>query len=265
MRMKNSQLVAKLSIVAALLVMLILAYSLKPKTPSPVPVMVPDFSAYPAGTVRKKVFFDFILPMVRAANDEIRKDRCYIETARNRRAELSVKERRRLQRLAEKYELTNFDDANDADWQTLLRRADIVPASLALAQAANESAWGTSRFASVGNNYFGQWCFEKGCGLVPKRRDHKKTHEVKRFDSPQASVQSYIRNINTHRAYRELRNQRQAMRANNKTISGIGLAEGLRRYSERGEHYIDELQAMIRFNKLSQFDRPPSQAEVAQK
>ena len=142
-----------------------------------------------------------------------------------------------------------------AEWETLLRRVDVVPPSLALAQAANESAWGTSRFARDGNNYFGQWCFEQGCGLVPKRRDEGRAHEVATFSSPVESVERYMANLNTHDAYRPLRERREQLRESEAPITGIQLAAGLEKYSERGEEYIAELRSMIRFNNLGAYDK----------
>ena len=88
---------------------------------------------------------------------------------------------------ADEYGMKDFDVANDVSWPLLLNRVDVIPPSLALAQGANESAWGTSRFSKEGNNYFGQWCFKLGCGLVPRQRDSGAQHEVAKFDSPRQS------------------------------------------------------------------------------
>jgi Bax protein len=125
---------------------------------------------------------------------------------------------------------------------------------MALAQAANESAWGTSRFAKQGNNLFGQWCFTAGCGLIPQHRSEGKSHEVAKFSSPQASVTSYIHNLNSHSAYQEFRQIRASQRQQFNRLSGQQCVEGLLKYSSRGEEYIQELQAMIRVNKLHRYD-----------
>ncbi len=130
----------------------------------------------------------------------------------------------------------------------LLLRVNIVPRSLAIAQAANESAWGTSRFATKGNNYYGQWCFKKGCGLVPSSRQDDAIHEVRKFSSAAESVRAYIFNINTHPAYAHLRSLRASAEKEGRSATGSELAAGLKHYSERGEHYIAELRQMIRFN-----------------
>ena len=150
--------------------------------------------------------------------------------------------------------MQNFSIDDDDSWQALLKRVDVIPPSLVLAQAANESAWGTSRFAKSGFNYFGQWCFKKGCGIVPGKRDAGKEHEVAAFSSPRKSVGSYIRNLNSHPAYQSLRSIRIQLRSENKAITGIALAGGLSEYSARGSEYVEELRSIIRYNKLAKYD-----------
>ena len=123
-----------------------------------------------------------------------------------------------------------------------------------LTQAAMESAWGTSRFAREGNNLFGQWCYQPGCGIVPKRRREGQVHEVASFDVVDAAVASYLRNINSHRAYADLRAARADLRAANQPVTGNAMANHLLRYSERGLDYVEEIQSMIRVNKLAVLD-----------
>lgn len=147
-----------------------------------------------------------------------------------------------------------FDEKNTKHWNELLKRINTVPSSLALAQSANESAWGTSRFAQEGNNYFGQWCFQPGCGLVPKSRTAGKTHEVEKFSSAADSVKAYIDNLNRNSAYEKLRSLRAQRAEKNGSFSGTELAPGLLKYSERGKEYVLEIQSMIRINKLEQYD-----------
>ena len=137
----------------------------------------------------------------------------------------------------------------------MLRRIDIVPADLALAQAALESAWGRSRFAKEGNNYFGHWCFVKGCGLVPQDRPQGARHEVARFSSAAESVRRYMHNLNSHPRYTELRLIREQSRDQNEPFTGSDLAAGLEGYSELGDEYIDMVRGLIRHNR---FDRFPS-------
>ena len=125
-----------------------------------------------------------------------------------------------------------------------------MPASLALAQAAKESGWGTSRFARAGNNWFGQQCFREGCGHVPVRREADRQHEVARFPSVQAAVDAYMLNLNTHYRYQEFRDLRAQSRGNGNSLKGTELAAGLLAYSERREAYVAEIIDMIEYNEL---------------
>lgn len=214
----------------------------------------PDFTVYEDVDERKETFFGFFLPLVELRNGEILELRGELQRLHDQVNPLSDRQQRRVEQVAADYGLEEFDIASEEDWNTLLRRVDVVPPSLALAQAANESAWGTSRFAREGNNYYGHWCFVAGCGLVPDSRPEGARHEVAAFDSALHSVQRYIRNLNSHEAYTELRLKREQLRDNGQPITGLELAEGLGRYSERGEAYIEELQSMIRFNNLDELD-----------
>jgi Bax protein len=217
------------------------------------PDEIPDFASINDVQVKKQSFFNFIEPFVDQVNIEIIQQRqrvLAIQAKMQQGEELSASDLRYLSTLAELYEL-DTDDLTDAEFLTvLLRRVDKIPASLALAQAANESAWGTSRFAQQGNNYFGQWCYSDGCGLVPNRRRAGATHEVRNFDSVKDSVQAYIHNLNTFPSYQMLRRIRQQLRVQNKPVDGASLTDGLESYSSRGHDYIDELQNMIYSNNL---------------
>jgi Bax protein len=216
---------------------------------------VPDFSDYEAGAKRKEAFFSYLLPVIEQRNQEILETRRQLKAWNRDRENIGWWDTRKIQDLAKEYEMETFDIKSDADWNTLLRRVDAVPPSLALAQAAKESAWGTSRFAREGYNFFGQWCFEEGCGIVPGSRETGKNHEIAVFDSPVASVESYIHNLNSHDAYRSLRDIRASLRAADYPVTGITLAGVLDNYSERGTEYVNELQVMISNNNLSQYDR----------
>jgi Bax protein len=134
------------------------------------------------------------------------------------------------------------------EWDALLARVDTVPMLLVLAQAANESSWGRSRFAQEGNNLFGMWCYRPGCGMIPARREVGKTHEVAAYSTINASVRAYLHTINTVTAYVPLRKMRAGMRAKGRRLDAVRLAGGLLRYSERGQDYVDEVRAMIRVN-----------------
>ena len=144
----------------------------------------------------------------------------------------------------------NLDQRDDAIVDELLIKVDTIPVALVQAQAAIESGWGTSRFALEANNYFGQWCFEPGCGLVPAHRPKGKTHEVARFSSPYISLEAYMLNLNSFRAYAALRARRAALNNKHEAVTAIQLSETLIHYSERGRPYIDQVQQIIVSNGL---------------
>jgi Bax protein len=135
----------------------------------------------------------------------------------------------------------------------LLVRVDYLPPSLALTQAAIESGWGSSRFSKQGNNLFGQWCFSKGCGIVPSSRDSDKDHEVAKFKTVNDSVRAYLRNLNTNFSYESLREKRANIRQNNGAITGTELAKTLLKYSEEGAYYVQKVTKFINQNKLQRF------------
>lgn len=210
----------------------------------------PDFSQYPAGIERKEAFFSYFAPIMQEVNSDILAQRKEIE----QRCDEGEDSYTAFSDLAETYRIDETALTDGAICDVLLNHIDIVPVSLALAQAANESAWGTSRFAQEGNNFFGQWCFKKGCGIVPGSRDTGKSHEVATFDSPAESVESYMLNLNRHIAYEPLRDIRSRIRVREEPITGIKLTHGLNRYSERGEEYGEELRGMILYNKLNEYE-----------
>lgn len=215
----------------------------------------PDFSAIKDTKEKKQAFVNFMLPMIRESNRLILKERetLIVALAKTEDNAEPLKDSGLL-KLCNRY-TKNCQKASRKDTLTsLLERINVVPASLVLAQSANESAWGTSRFSVKANNFFGQWCFTKGCGLVPKKRGATQTHEVRKFSSPLASVKGYMLNINTGGAYTDLRKIRAKLQLSGKPISGIALAGGLMKYSERGQAYIDEVRHMITYNKFSDYD-----------
>ena len=223
----------------------------------PVITELPDFGIYGDTDTRKEAFFDFLGTYVESENARIASTRTELEPmweVVQRGQMLSSVERARLQEIAAEYRLGDSELDQRALLRELMRRVDVIPASLVLAQAANESAWGTSRFAREGNNIFGQWCYDEGCGLVPQRRGKDATHEVRAFASIQASVSAYFRNLNTNRSYEDLRELRAAMRMQDMPLNSIILARGLTRYSERGQAYVSELQDIIRINRLGMLD-----------
>ncbi len=233
-----------------------------PPTPAKVDVKqqalpaIPKFADFPAGPPRKQAFFDFMTPLVHRANDAVLEKRHRLQSIILKN-DPSQNDQAWLKSQADFYGMDSFDFNQAADRTALLKRMDKVPTALALAQGANESAWGTSRFARQGNNYFGQWCFTEGCGLIPKQRSKGAIHEVRTFKHPYDSVVSYIHNLNSHNTYAELRNIRAQARTANKPLTGLEMAEGLVNYSARKHQYVKELQSMIRYNKLTQYNQKP--------
>ncbi|PWG62975.1 glucosaminidase domain-containing protein [Spiribacter halobius] len=208
----------------------------------------PDLDQVPVEQ-RKSLFLRSLLPLVLAENARIAAERDGLIAARD--GELDDEDARRLvARLAGRYGVDGAPD-DPATLEALLRRVDVVPPALALAQAANESGWGTSRFALEGNNLFGEWTWSEALGLEPENREEDAGHYVRRFPNLRASVASYLNNLNSHEAYADFRAQRAAMRAAGRPRRATALAEGLAAYSERGEEYIAELRTMLRQNGLA--------------
>jgi Bax protein len=202
--------------------------------------------------------------MIKKSNADVLAQR---EKLLNIQAHSSVLDSQQTKNLAALLKTYRVDNklSTEQQIQALSVKINTIPAALVLAQAANESAWGTSRFAREGNNFFGQWCFSKGCGIVPNSRNSGANHEVASFESPFGSVKSYIRNLNSHPTYELLRTLRQQAIDNGQVVSGEVLAQGLIGYSERGEEYVKEIQSMIRYNKLSRFDTPNMEKTSAEK
>lgn len=201
---------------------------------------------------KKMIFFRLMAPLILIGNEKTLLERRYIE--------MSARDDKKLLQLAQKYRVIETDQLNqelaltDEQYATLLNRVDIVPPSLVLAQAAEESGWATSRFTVEGNAFFGQWDFS-GNGMAPKQqRTELGNYGIARFDSPLDSVLGYLININTNNAYQKLRDLRATLREEKAPITGLKLAGTLDKYSERGQDYIDGLRQMIRYNKLDQVD-----------
>lgn len=213
---------------------------------------LPDFSTYRDTTEKKAAFFSFLYPRIVLANSRILIEREYLESLAGK-DQLSKSELTWLKNQAERLRVDE-EPASEDMFRRLRNRLDVIPPSLVMAQAANESAWGTSRFALKGNNLFGQWCFSKGCGLVPQARVEGASHEVADFSSPYRSVRSYIQNLNRHPTYQRLRDIRLKARNNGDFASGSRLAAGLLGYSERGEDYVEEIRNMISYNNLDYYD-----------
>ncbi len=199
---------------------------------------------------KKRTFIRLVLPLVLESNNRIMAKRRHLENIAES-GWISADDRAWLRELAYDYDV-DPDAANLIE--RLLHRVDIIPPSLAIAQSITESGWGTSRFARKGRALYGQRTWSKGAGIVPKARRSGQTFEVKAFRSLLESVTNYMRNLNTHPAYRDLRNRRAKMRAANQTIDGYQLASGLRLYAETGTRYVKEIRTLIRVNRLKDFD-----------
>lgn len=228
-----------------------------PSVPRPPEVKrLPDFAGIGHIPDRKQAFFQMLLPMVEWRNHQLEQLREDVQNMRSTLAagqKLNGSQRAQLERLRIHFRVgeDNYPNAADA-LDELHKRVDILPVEMVLAQAAAESGWGTSRFAREANNLFGQWCYRKGCGLVPSARAEDMSHEVQKFDTVNEAVSTYFRNINTNRAYREVRDIRAQQRAENAVPTGMAMVEGLIRYSSRGQAYIEELKELIRYNELEQ-------------
>lgn len=207
-----------------------------------------DLADQPPGQ-RKALFMQILLPLILAENNTIRREQKLLnrwdEAGTNRDAALEDAFHELRQRYRVDEALTN-DEAR----AVLAARVDVVPPALALAQAAIETGWGTSRFARQGNNLFGQWTWEADQGLAPSRREAGARHYVRRFLSLRTSVRGYLHNLNTHPAYVPLRQRREAAREAGERPDGASLAGGLARYSERGSAYVADVRTIIRQNRL---------------
>ena len=209
---------------------------------------------------KKSLFFRALLPMVLMANDEVLADRAKLQEVRVRIAAgkgVSRSEVTWLKELAGQYRVTAISGATAAPdtraIDRLLRRVDMVPPSLALAQAAIESAYGSSRFAIEGNALYGQWTY--GDGIVPgQQRQQLGDYRIANFDTPLGSIRAYMQNLNTNRAYKPFRDARAAARQKSERPRGAPLAGGLLAYSEKGQDYVSLVRTIIAHNQLSPLD-----------
>lgn len=221
---------------------------------SPTPVTtLPDFSQYQDVKQKKQAFFDFIYPIIQQENAHILRLRHQLQTLQQQAA-LSQPEQQWLNGLKQHYKIAQ-ELPTPALIEALLLKVDLIPPSLAMTQAAIESGWGSSRFARQGNNLFGQWCFKKGCGMVPSARDDGRGHEVAKFASVNAAIRAYLLNLNSFSTYQSLRKIRAEQRSQGDAPNGLAMAEGLLRYSEEREKYVEKVQGFIRYNKLNRYQQ----------
>jgi len=196
---------------------------------------------------KRELFIKIILPLILAENEKIEEDRKKLFQILGKNFN-TVGERVWLKRRFKEYKI------EDKDLSKLKMRMDIVPVSIAIAQAANESGWGTSRFALEGNALFGQWTWSKK-GISPKNKDPNKSHKVLQFQILRASVRAYKNNLNTHNAYREFREARAQLREENVIVEGNKLTKYLKNYAAIGDKYVAILDDIIEKNSLTDFDR----------
>ena len=196
--------------------------------------------------LKKETFIKIVLPLVVAENDKILDDKIKLKRITSKKM-TTDKEKSWLRLKLREYKVKNSDITE------LDKRMDIIPVSIALAQAAKESGWGTSRFALEGNAIFGQWTWT-GQGIEPLNKGKHENHKILRFPILRASVKAYKNNLNTHKGYAEFREKRYTFRKRNKSIKGLNLTDTLDRYAQTGKEYTDILEQIIKQNDLSDFE-----------
>ena len=211
-----------------------------------------DFMKIQPVIERKKLFINTLIPIIYSENLQILNDRKKIlDWWRESDGENFSRDfwPQWLFELSEKY------GSSDSNLGNLLVRVDIIPISLALAQAAIESGWGTSRYSREGNAVFGQYTFDESKGLKPRDRNMNEEFFIKKFSNLSESVRSYLKNINTHLAYADFREERKKLRMNGENLSGYKLVNFLKDYSERREFYIKDVKEIITSNNFQKFDK----------
>ena len=196
---------------------------------------------------KRELFIKILLPLILDENEKISRDREKLFKILGKNFN-SIGERVWLKRRFKEYKI------EDKDLGKLKMRMDIIPVSIAIAQAANESGWGTSRFALEGNALFGQWTWSKK-GISPKKADPNQSHKILQFQILKASVRAYKNNLNTHNAYQEFREARAKLRQSGDVINGLELTKYLKNYAAIGEKYVRILEDIIEKNSLTDFDK----------
>jgi len=196
---------------------------------------------------KRELFIKIVLPLILHENEKIIDDRKKLFKILGKNFN-SPGEKVWLNRRFKEYKI------KDKDFAELKMRMDIIPVSIALAQAANESGWGTSRFALEGNALFGQWTWSKK-GISPKNKDPDQSHKILQFQILKASVRAYKNNLNTHNAYKEFREVRAKLRQSETKITGLALTKYLKNYAAIGEKYTEIIEGIIKHNSLTDFDK----------
>ena len=205
-----------------------------------------DLDELQSTRLKKETFIKIVLPLVVAENERILADRKKLKRVYKKKNTTDLEKQWLRQKLLEyKVKKGNMEE--------LLVRMDIIPTSIALAQAAKESGWGTSRFALEGNAIFGQWTWS-GQGIAPLDRESNKNHKILKFPILRASVKAYKNNLNTHKSYSKFRAKRSSLREKSKKISGLELTETLNNYAQTGSKYTQILNQIIRQNRLTDFE-----------
>ncbi|WP_018248691.1 glucosaminidase domain-containing protein [Orenia marismortui] len=206
---------------------------------------------------RKELFLSIMLIGAYHANQEILKDRAKLNSLvkqYNIDRKLQKEDNQWLNLMIDKYNVEANSVKDELD--ELLYKVDIIPLSLVLSQAACESGWGTSRFTKVANNIFGEWTFsENVAGVVPKARPANATYKIRKFDTIEEAIASYLNNLNSHYAYEKLWDIRSTLRNNNQNLDSLKLAAGLINYSERREDYVEQVKDIIEYNNLKKIDK----------
>ena len=205
-----------------------------------------DLDAISSVKLKKETFIKIVLPLVVAENEKILEDRFKLKKIISKR-DTTDKEKQWLRQKFLEYRVKK------GNVEELIIKMDIIPASIALAQAAKESGWGTSRFALEGNAIFGQWTWN-GQGIAPLNRDKSKNHKILKFPILRASVKAYKNNLNTHKSYIKFRKMRKDLREKNKKIIGLELTKALENYAETGSEYTKILEQIITQNRLMDFE-----------
>ena len=206
-----------------------------------------DFKNIYSSSLKKELFIKVALPLIVKENENLISQNLKIERLKNRFSSINRREALWLRKKMEEYEVRNNSIGE------LLMKIDAIPVSIALSQAAVESGWGSSRFASEGNALFGQYVWGDGKGIVPEERSEDEIHKIKSFKNLQSSVSSYMKNLNSNFHYDEFRLNRYVMRKNGINLDGIYLAEFLYNYSTE-EDYPEKIKKIIQSNGLDDFD-----------
>ena len=220
-----------------------LGQSVKPVYLSKLPK---DLKKIKSTNKRKDTFIKIVMPLILSENEKILEDRKKLFRILGKQSN-TMGEKVWLKRRFKDYDIKGEDIAE------LKLRMDIVPTSIAIAQAAKESGWGTSRFALEGNAMYGQWTWG-GEGIEPSKKDKEKEHKILKFPKLQSSVAAYMKNLNTHRGYSEFRDKRSKIREKKQEVNGLDLVDYLYNYAQTGSEYVKTLKIIIQQNNLNDFD-----------